>query len=94
MTLDEALTGSLAELRADNLDRCLRAVGRRHGATVQTAHGPAIDFSSNDYLGLAADPRLVDAAARALREHGVGATASRLISGNNPEHEALEDALD
>ncbi|HEX3865924.1 MAG TPA: 8-amino-7-oxononanoate synthase, partial [Gemmatimonadaceae bacterium] len=48
------------------------------------------DFSSNDYLGLASDPRLAAAAANALREHGTGATASRLIAGNNAEHEALE----
>ena len=57
---------------------------------VETSHGPAVDFSSNDYLGLASDRRLADASAAAANEHGAGAGGSRLISGNNPEHERLE----
>lgn len=50
-----------------------------------------IDFSSNDYLGLAASPLLADAA-RAALERGVpvGSGGSRLLRGNHPEHEALE----
>jgi 8-amino-7-oxononanoate synthase len=65
-------------------------VGRRDGAIVETERGLAVDFSSNDYLGLASDPRLADAATRAALDQGLGAGGSRLISGNNPEHEALE----
>jgi 8-amino-7-oxononanoate synthase len=60
---------------------------------VETDVGPAVDFSSNDYLGLASDPRISDAAAAVLAEHGVGAAASRLIAGNHPAHERLERAL-
>lgn len=55
--------------------------------------GPAVglDFTSNDYLGLAADPRLAAAVADALaRGVPVGAGGSRLLRGNHPEHEALE----
>ena len=49
------------------------------------------DFSSNDYLGLANDPRLADAARAALdRGVGIGSGGSRLLRGNDPEHEALE----
>lgn len=49
------------------------------------------DFSSNDYLGLAGSPRLA-AAARAALDRGVsaGSGGSRLLRGNDPEHEALE----
>lgn len=49
-----------------------------------------LDFSGNDYLGLAHRPELVDAAAEAGRKYGAGATGSRLLSGNTPLHEAFE----
>lgn len=50
-----------------------------------------LDFSSNDYLGLAASKRLGEAVAAAIaRGTPVGATGSRLLRGNTPEHEALE----
>ena len=50
-----------------------------------------LDFTSNDYLGLAASPRLRQAVAAALaRGTPVGAGGSRLLRGNAPEHEALE----
>jgi len=50
-----------------------------------------LDFSSNDYLGLAASRRLGDAVAAAIAQGTpVGATGSRLLRGNAPEHEALE----
>jgi 8-amino-7-oxononanoate synthase len=52
-----------------------------------------VDFSSNDYLGLAADPRLAEAAACALRTEGTGGTSARLISGNHALHERLENEL-
>jgi len=54
---------------------------------------PLISFCSNDYLGLACDPRLQAAAADAAANSGFGAGASRLVTGNLPEHTALEDAL-
>ncbi|MFS0772278.1 8-amino-7-oxononanoate synthase [Sphingomonas sp. 1P08PE] len=51
----------------------------------------ALDFSSNDYLGLAASPRLRTAVAAALdRGVSIGSGGSRLLRGNDPEHEALE----
>lgn len=52
-----------------------------------------IDFASNDYLGLSRDPRVVAAAARALREEGFGAGASRLLRGDRPSHRALEERM-
>jgi 8-amino-7-oxononanoate synthase len=50
-------------------------------------------FASNDYLGLATHPALKQAATAALRDHGLGSAASRLVSGETPPHRALEDAL-
>lgn len=58
-----------------------------------TADGPAVDFSSNDYLGLASDERVVRAAAAALETDALGAGASRLIAGDHPAHERLEAAV-
>lgn len=52
-----------------------------------------LDFSSNDYLGLARDPRLAEAAARAARDFGSGSGAARLLRGTTPLHEDLERTL-
>jgi 8-amino-7-oxononanoate synthase len=62
------------------------ARGRIDGTTV-------VSFASNDYLGLAAHPAVVDAAHDALERWGAGATAARLIVGSRPVHSALEAAL-
>lgn len=51
------------------------------------------DLASNDYLGLARDPRLVGAAHRATRRHGTGASASRVVTGTHPVHRELEGGL-
>ena len=49
-----------------------------------------LDFSGNDYMGLARRPKLVEAAAEAGRRYGAGATGSRLLSGNTALHVTLE----
>jgi 8-amino-7-oxononanoate synthase len=93
VSLDDALRAGLDALRERDLERTLRVVTRREGALVETKHGTAVDFSSNDYLGLATHPRIAEAVAVAVKEHGAGAGGSRLISGNNPEHVALEQEI-
>ena len=55
--------------------------------------GEMVSFASNDYLGLASHPVVVDAAHAALDRWGVGSGGSRLITGSRPIHEALECAL-
>lgn len=52
-----------------------------------------LNFSGNDYLNLATDPRLIAAAKNALDEHGCGATASALVSGRGPWHQRLEERI-
>lgn len=65
----------------------LARMGRRRALATRSGY----DFSSNDYLGLAASPELAAAMHAALsRGVPVGATGSRLLRGNHPEHEALE----
>ncbi|WP_292254050.1 aminotransferase class I/II-fold pyridoxal phosphate-dependent enzyme, partial [Mesorhizobium sp.] len=71
-------------------DASLRGLARKDRLRT-LAPRAGLDFSSNDYLGLAASKRLGDAVAAAIaRGTPVGATGSRLLRGNAPEHEALE----
>jgi len=51
------------------------------------------DLASNDYLNLARHPALLEAAAAAMHEQGVGSGGSRLVSGSRPVHQQLETAL-
>lgn len=54
---------------------------------------PLRDFASNDYLGLARDPRVAEALAAGARREGAGAGASHLVNGHFPVHQALEERL-
>jgi len=92
-SLDGTLSQELAALEQAGLRRTLRALHGRAGASVADGDRVLCDFSSNDYLGLASDPRLADAATAALRTAGTGAAAARLIAGHHELHQALEQAL-
>ena len=83
----------LQALRTQSLHRKLREIGSAQGPEIQIVGQQLVNFSSNDYLGLANDSRLRDAAAAAIKEFGVGAGASRLISGTQSPHVRLEAAL-
>ncbi|KPJ71855.1 MAG: hypothetical protein AMS14_08915, partial [Planctomycetes bacterium DG_20] len=83
----------LRRLAEAGLERRLVAVTTRQGRTVEVAGRTLLSFCSNDYLGLAGDPRLAKAAAEALERYGLGSAASRLVSGNMTLHETLEARL-
>jgi 8-amino-7-oxononanoate synthase len=83
----------LEALRARSLHRKLREIGSAQGPQIQIVGQRLVNFSSNDYLGLANDPMLRDAAVEAIREFGVGSGASRLVSGTQSPHVQLELAL-
>lgn len=93
--LDAVLTAALTGIEQRGLLRVPRRVRRlgEGSARIEIDGREALDFASNDYLGLAADSRLADAASDALRAHGTGAGAARLITGNHPLHEELEAEL-
>ena len=93
MRADAFLDEALAARQAAGLRRRLRIVDGAHGPRIEFEGRSVVSFSSNDYLGLAAHPALAEAAARAAREHGVGAGASRLISGSMRPHHELEERL-
>lgn len=73
--------------------RRLRRVAGAQGPVIPLEGRPVVNFSSNDYLGLAADPRLARAAALAAEQCGAGAGSSRLIAGNLAIFERLEAVL-
>jgi 8-amino-7-oxononanoate synthase len=83
----------LNALRARSLERKLREIGSAQGPEVEIAGRRLINFSSNDYLGLANDSRLREAAISAIGEFGVGTGASRLVSGTQSLHVRLESAI-
>ena len=83
----------LKVLRAASLDRHLSEIGTAQGPEIEIAARRLLNFSSNDYLGLANDSRIREAAIAAVGEFGVGAGASRLISGTQSPHLRLERAL-
>jgi 8-amino-7-oxononanoate synthase len=91
--MSELFHDQLQALRAQALHRKLREIGTAQGPEIQIVGQQLVNFSSNDYLGLANDPRLREAAKAAIDEFGVGAGASRLISGTQSPHVRLEAAL-
>ncbi len=70
-----------------------REQGLRRVLRPRSAVEPVIDLASNDYLGLARDPRVVAGAVDAARTWGAGATGSRLVTGSTELHAALEAEL-
>jgi glycine C-acetyltransferase/8-amino-7-oxononanoate synthase len=83
----------LAELRELGLHRRLRMVSGPQGPRVVLDGRPVLLLCSNNYLGLADHPRVRQAAADAAMRWGVGAGASRLVSGSMTVHRRLEEAL-
>jgi len=63
------------------------------GTTYLINGQPRLSFGSNDYLGLSQHPALIQAVQQAAARYGVGSTASPLVCGHSPAHEAMEQAL-
>jgi 8-amino-7-oxononanoate synthase len=89
----EWVDDELERLERDDLLRTLPLPLRSAGTIANVGGRQLINFASNDYLGLAADERLIAAAAEACREQGVGRGASPLICGRAECHARLEQRL-
>jgi len=90
----ENLAQDLEKLASQNLRRSLTAVEETlPGGRVRVDGRVLLNLSSNDYLGLSQDPRLIDAAQKAAARWGVGAGASRLVVGHLALHEEVEARL-
>ena len=83
----------LSRFRQKGLYRSLRVVEGPIGPTIQIDGRSLIQFSSNDYLGLATHPRMMEESGAVLKRLGTGMGASRLISGNQQNHAQLEKEL-
>jgi 8-amino-7-oxononanoate synthase len=87
------IEGELAALDAHGLRRRLPTRSGPQTARVTLDGRELINFGSNDYLGLAADPRLSEAVARAVGQEGWGSGASPLLTGHATLHAQLEQRL-
>ena len=84
---------ALTTIHRANWHRTVQPIGGRAGAVVQLNGQELINFGSNDYLGLAGDDRLIQAAIAATAEYGTGSTGSRLLTGHRQLHTELEQAI-
>jgi 8-amino-7-oxononanoate synthase len=91
--LDGLLMAELAQLDLRDARRACPELAGTSRVRVGLAGASALSFASNDYLGLAPDPRLAAAAAETAALEGYGASASRLVSGDLPALRRLEAAL-
>lgn len=92
-SFDQQLSAELDQLRAAGLRRELREVSSPQGARITVGGRSLLNFSSNDYLGLANEPALIEASAKAAHDFGAGSGASRLICGSLRVHHELEETL-
>src|SRR5262249_43917895 len=83
----------LSELGRRGLLRSLEPLASPQGPVVRIGGQSLVNFSSNDYLGLAADARIARAFAAGLERWGVGSGASRLVVGDSEAHRRLESRL-
>jgi len=87
------LVDELKNLEASGLLRRRRVLENPQGARIAVDGREYLSFCSNDYLGLASHPALIEAAQSAAARYGVGAGASHLVSGHSVLHHALESEL-
>jgi 8-amino-7-oxononanoate synthase len=89
----DELNQRLAALRKQGLQRELRRIASPQGPRVEIGGKIFLNFSSNDYLGLANDTILKEAAIEAVKQFGAGAGASRLVCGSLAPFHELEESL-
>ena len=90
---EEQIGDDLEAIREAGLWRELRQIESAQSTRIKLGGRKVINFSSNDYLGLAGHPALGQAAREAVEQFGVGSGASRLICGSLQPHHELESAL-
>ena len=84
---------SLQTLHRAHWYRQVHPIDGKAGASITIDGQSCLNFASNDYLGLAGDPRLAAAATDAVSTYGTGSTGSRLLSGHRPIYRDLEQAI-
>ncbi|MBF0492633.1 MAG: 8-amino-7-oxononanoate synthase [Deltaproteobacteria bacterium] len=87
------ISQEIQELQSNNLYRSLKTISSDIGPYVEFQGRKLLNFSSNNYLGLANDHRLKDAAIQATEQFGTSSGASRLITGSMSLHQQLEEKI-
>lgn len=87
------LNQSLDEIKSRNLRREFKPASSKSGSHIIYRGKQVLQMSSNNYLGLAGDIRLEEAAIKAIKKYGIGSTGSRLISGTHELHLELEKKI-
>lgn len=90
---EQRLRASLTQRQEQGLYRQRLTLDSAQGPVVRMQGRDYLNFCSNDYLGLAAHPRLVESFQRAAGQYGVGSGASHLVCGHSRPHHELEEAL-
>ncbi len=90
---DEEIANRLTSIREAGLYRELRRIDSPQSTSILYQGKGLLNFSSNDYLGLANAPQLKEAAIGAIERYGAGAGASRLICGSLTPHHELDETL-
>jgi 8-amino-7-oxononanoate synthase len=88
-----SLASSLVNLKSNDLYRSLTSTDVVDATTIQIGQKKLISFSSNDYLGLSQNSAAKKAAIAAIKKFGIGAGASRYVSGNNSLYQKLEKQI-
>jgi 8-amino-7-oxononanoate synthase len=87
------IDNSLTALRRVHRYRSVQTIEGMAGPEIQVQGKTLVNFASNDYLGLASHPALIEAAVEATKTYGTGSTGSRLLSGHRQLHRQLEEAI-
>ena len=91
--MKEHLSKTLAEIREAGLYKKERLIESSQSASIQVAGKEVLNFCANNYLGLANDPRLVNASAAMMAKRGFGMASVRFICGTQDIHKQLENAI-
>lgn len=92
-TLLDRLQQELDDRRTTTGLRRDLVVSGPQGPTLGVAGATLVNLASNDYLGIAGDPEVLESARRALRDHGLGVTAGRVLCGTRTVHGQLEASI-
>jgi glycine C-acetyltransferase len=92
--VEPQIAGELAKIRADGLFKNERVIGSPQRASIVVGDGaPVLNLCANNYLGLADDPRIIEAAKQALDHWGFGMASVRFICGTQDLHKRLEHRI-
>lgn len=91
--LDQFLSSNIEDLKTKGLYNVIDTLQGANGPVIRINGKSLINLSSNNYLGLATDHRLIDASVKASQTYGAGAGAVRTINGTMDLHIELEEKL-